>query len=440
MQCTGLNDSIETTDQTYTAEGVTDLRDCLNVTVTPSGKLVKINQLSQVLAVADTVDISAGTDMFVTAGTVLKKFDGTNLVTLTGTPTFNNSKGKFIHTPIDSRFEVAAVDPYVSKNGTTTAAACALGTYAGPQTFKSFSRMQDFDFGFVFSGRLFTVKGKFLQFSEKYNYDVFNVADDYFGFKDEILQAGQIPGCIILMHKDSITTLVGSDVGNFIKTTHACRPLVGTLWSGTATKVVEDVHVFTCADGIHIVGADGKLANLSVERTDRLDRLNTVYNTAIVTVDGKYLAYGDSCCIEYDFVVKSVLIRNTQSILASCRHKGEDYFATPTGIYRQSGTMDATSICTVALPYNDFGNALTKHIRYIYFTGELTGAAEFITRNQFGGAVTHQVNNLGYVQNHKIGSFRTCRGNKLSVEINVTDGRFKLEELTASYTMCSSRL
>jgi hypothetical protein len=191
-----------------------------------------------------------------------------------------------------------------------------------------------------------------------------------------------------------------------------------------------------CTDGVYILTADGKLANLTVANTDHLNILNTSYSAVTVT-DGKYLAFGNLCCIEYDFQVKALLLRSTFGIKSTCLWNNKQYYGSGTKLLVHGTTQDTTMPVSVRLPFNDFGDQRNKQIRVLYFTGKITGSASIVVRNQYGNSITRDVSSLGYVQNYRLSGLRSCKGQKLSVEFIVKNGEFKLEELRATFVVRS---
>lgn len=439
--CTGLNDSAQMSDAKYDIEGNTDLIGCMNMTVTDKGKLVKVPALVSKLVMPSAIDnISAGTRMFVQSGTGIGEYNGIATVTpLTVSPVcVPGTKAKFIHTPIDARIGVTAGQYKVAK-ASSSAVELSLGTHAGPVTSKVFSKMPTFNSGFVFNSKLYSAFGNFLQYSEDYYYDVWNLGDSFIGSKNEVLQSGQVPGCVITVHEDGVTGYFGTGPHDFVKKFFPCSVINGTLFSGFISKVYDSAHVFLCTDGVYVLTADGKLSNLTVTNTHKLNILNTTYNTVIIQ-DGKYLAYGNTVCVEFDFQLKVLLIRGTLGITASCLWNNKAYYSSGV-MLAELGTGDATGAvdCSVKLPYNDLGTDEAKQLRFVYFTGYIGGTAEIVVRNQFGQSVTKDISNLGYVQNYKITGLRECKGNKLSLEVLSHTGIFKIEEIRATFLNCSSR-
>lgn len=439
-KCTGLNDSTQITSVAYTPDGVTDITSCVDMTVTPEGKLVKAPALVNVFTHDTAItDIVAGNRMLIQDSVLLNSFNGTTVTPLTNSPTLQvGVKAKYISTPLDIRFSVGG-EQYKVLNSANVVSTLALGTYVGPDISKVFSKMPVFTSGFMLGAKLYSTYGKFLQWSEDYSYDLYNIADNFIGHTSDILQSGAIPGCVVTLHATGVTVYSGNGPHDFIKTWYPCSVINGTLFSGFISKVYEYAHVFMCNDGVYIITSDGKLANLTVKNTDSLNTLNTSYNTVRI-VDGKYLAYGNTVCVEYDFQVKGVFLRSTRSIIASCAFNNKNYFAAGLTLNTLSDSENtAATTCGVTFPYNDFGTDQTKNIRFVYFTGKITGTASVTVRNQFGQSVTKDISNIGYVQKYKITGLRPCKGNKLSLEFSSSSGAFKIEEISVETIACSSR-
>jgi archaellin len=436
---TGLNDSYETTGPQYTADGATDIIACKNLTTTPEGKLIKVPDYNTVVSSGPVLAMTSGDRILCQKDGHLEEFNGNSCNLLTTSPAFLDGViAKLITTPVDIRINNGS-ELYKYVTGSTSYSVLVLGAYKGPYTSQSFSRMPSFDSGFVFNSKLFITKDKFLSHSEDYYYDVWKNSSNYITSNSPILQSGQIPGCIITTHKNGVTGYFGTSINKFEKKFYPCEVLNGSLYSGLVSKIYDNAHVFMCTDGVYVLTADGKLINLTVTNTDHLDLLNTQYTTTVV-IDGKYLAYGDLLCVEYDFVTKAISLRDTNTVNCSGIYKNIQYFGNSTGLV-SFGTYPgiSTLTTTVQLPYSDMGNSNTKQLRYLYFTGKITGSATLTIRNQYGNVVTKDISNLGYVQNHKISGIRLIKGQKLSVEITTQDGEFKLEELRSAFYICSSR-
>lgn len=441
-KCTGINDSTETTGPQHSVEGVTDLRDSLNVTTTPEGKLIKVPALTAVAtaSVENITDIVASNDfVYAHYNDGLFKLSGNVLTAVTNCPTLSDGvKVPYIKTPQDLRFSVGN-SGYKIKTASSAVELLTIGDYTGPATSKQFSKMPVFTGGFVLGPKLYTKYGKFLQFSEDYFYDLFNAADSHIGSNYTVLQCGQIPGCIITTHAEGVTGYFGTGPHNFRKEFFPCKYIQGTLYSGNINKLEAKAHVFMCADGFYALTADGKLTNMSVEKTDKLNLLNTEYKT-VVCVDGKYLAYGNLLCVEFDMQTKGMYYRGTNGVVCGDSFNGVAYLGSGKSVNKFETTDNAdTSQCIVKLPYSDMGNTSDKQIRFLYFTGTLGTSTTFNVRNQFGVLASKVVTATGYVQNYKIEGLRLCKGPKLSVEIISDIGYFKLEELRAVYYPTSSR-
>lgn len=440
-KCTGYNDSQYSHDVRYDLEGNTDIIGCENMTTTPDGKLVKVPALQAIAnSVSDIDEVTAGSRLFIQAGTALVEYNGTAVVPLAASPpVVAGSRAKYIHTPIDTRVAISTGVQYKIPAATSTAVALTLGTYAGPPVNVPFAKMPDFSGGFVHGAKLYTHAGKFLQYSEDYAYDLWNLGDGFIGHQYTVTASGQIPGCVIAMHVNGVTAYLGTGPHDFQKKFFPCLPLAGTLFSGFVSKLYDSAHVFLCNDGVYVLTADGKLSNATLANTTRLSLLNTAYNT-VVLVGGKYLAFGNSKCVEFDFVTKAMTLRDTAGITASCLWNDAAYFGSGK-VFGKFNAADNEGLlnCKVQLPYNDCGTDENKHIRFVYLTGYIGGDAAVTVYNQDGVSVTTDISDLGYVRNYKVTGLRQCKGNKLSLEFTSTSGIFKLEEVRATFVNCSSR-
>lgn len=440
-RCTGYNDSEYSHDVRYDLEGNTDIIGCENMTTTPDGKLVKVPALSTVAnSVAAIDEVTAGSRMFVQAGAGISEYTGTAIVPLTVSPVVvAGNKAKYIHTPLDTRIAVSAGVQYKIPAATSSAVPIALGTYTGPAVSTQFSKMPDFSGGFVLGSKLYIHAGKFLQYSEDYSYDLWSLGDGFIGHQSTITASGKIPGCVIAMHVNGVTAYLGTGPHDFQMKFFPCLPLAGTLFSGFVSKLYDSAHVFLCNDGVYVLTADGKLSNVTLSNTTRLSLLNTSYNT-VVLVGGKYLAFGNSKCVEFDFVTKAMTLRDTAGITSSCLWNDTAYFGSGNVLGKfATADNDGTLNCKVQLPYNDFGTDENKHIRFVYITGYIGGDAAITVYNQDGISATKYISDLGYVRNYKVDGLSRCKGNKLSVELVSTSGIFKLEEVRATFVNCSSR-
>jgi hypothetical protein len=456
-KCKGLNDNFQTTAAYYDEKGLTEVIGCRNLTVTHEGKLIKVPALETVITHDDSIDVlTAGSSsrLFMQSGSTLHVVTGTDIpishvvgspgfTSITGLQNFTAGvKAKYIHTPIDTRvsYATAGNDPTAIKQykvpvATVVGTELALGTYAGPPTTKAFAKMPLFSGGFVHNSKLYASYGSFLQYSEDYYYDVWNIGDGFIGSATPVLQSGAIPGCVLTMHSNGVTAYFGTGPHDFVKKFYPCKPLEGTLYSGFVSKVYDYVHCFLCYNGFYTLEANGKLTNQTLGSTDYVFKINNSYNSCGIH-DGKYLAFGSTSCVEFDFLNKALLLRDNFGITTCAFWDNELYLGAGVALkhFAPDEVEDSTKvISSVRLPFNTWGVDNNKQTRFLYFTGNITGTVDFILRNQNGDSVTKTISNVGYVQNYKVTSLRTVRGNKLSVEIVSKSGKFKLEELRASF-------
>jgi hypothetical protein len=435
-KCLGFNDSPNIATQTMITSprakgaGSTELIDCLNVTVTPEGSLEKVPSLNLALATASTISN-------LSAGSRLLFGDGTNTNEWTGGTTVVNRfpavYGPVCHTPQDVRVS-GGLGVYKSLNTTPTMQPALIGTYTGPTIRTALSAMPAFKQALVYNANLYAVNSadsKWLQHSMDYGYDLWALGNAYLAPGMGILQFGQIPGCLLMAHENGITVCTGATPKEFTRKFYPCAYINNTLHSGLISKVYGYAHVFLCDDGVYTVGQDGALVNLTVDQTDHIDALNTTYSCANLVV-GKYIAFGDTVAVEYDFRNKAVLKRSPLGVTGACMWNGVPYLSAGHNIVTPSSTSDTTdSACSITFPYSDLGMPGRKMIEALYFTGILSGTltATFTSPGGEGWSVDVS-EDTGAVTNYRIKTPKALLENHVSLRLDAV-GSFRLESLRA---------
>jgi hypothetical protein len=172
-----------------------------------------------------------------------------------------------------------------------------------------------------------------------------------------------------------------------------------------------------------------------VDQIDHLNALNTSYSCSTVLA-GKYLAFGNSLAIEYDFKTKATLKRSTFGITGACVWNGVNYFASGNNIVTAGTEIDATSNfgCSMTLPLSDMGAPGTKSFEALYFTGTMNGDMTITATDQTGRSWERSVSGeLVGVTNYRIKTPKGKLGNHVSIAIECTVGAFRLEELRATF-------
>jgi hypothetical protein len=414
--------------------GSVEFVDSLNLTTTPDSCVEKIAPLVPALATGAAItDLSAGSRLFFGDGTNVKEWpSGTTIANR-----FSSLSGPVAHTPLDAR--VSDGDVYKSVNGTSTMGLAAVGTYSGPAISKPFSSMPAFNQAFVYNGKLYAINAadpRFLQYSEDYAYDLWALGDNFIGSMLPLLQAGSIPGVLLTADAGGVTAYIGPGPHDFNRKRYGCAFIDKTLYSGFVSKIYGYSHIFLCDDGVYVVGQDGALANLTVDQTDHVDVLNNVYYCSTVQ-NGKYLAFGDLCCLEYDFKTKTLLKRSPFSVVGACVWNGVNYFASGQNICTMGTEIDTGALfgCSLTLPYSDLSAPGKKSFEALYFTGTINGdwIITITDQNQESWALERS-DELVNVSNYRIKTPKRFLGNHVQVKIECTSGAFRMEELRAVFS------
>ena len=437
-KCLGLNDIVSLGSQKHNIEtGETELIDCLNVTTTRDGCIEKTPGYSTVIShSAQVVDVS-GYARFLFADAIdTNEWDGSAV-----TKPFQLVTGPICHTPIDVRIS-NGVSVYKSLNGSLTSSTTGLGDISAiPITAKRFSPMPDYIKAFVYNAKLYTVEpttNKFMQYSEDYHYDVFSLGDGFIPSSSPILDAGYVysqkpdaNGCIIWMHSDAVSVLDGAGPHDFTNNYYPCLPIDRSLYSGWISKALGYGHVFMCDDGIYMVSDDGVISNMTIGQTSHLKGLNaSVYGATVQ--DGKYLAYGDSVCVEYDFFTKTVMKRSAENIVAATEWQGSSYFAKGSTVSRLDSPMTSAQAATMSFPYSYFGVQGAKYVSDMYITGRFDDSLTITATDQNGTSWEIEAEGIGICSNHRIKTPRKVMGTRISITLTSSTGPFRLEELRAN--------
>jgi len=394
--------------------------------------------LPPLLAALDTgatiTQLSAGSRLLFSDGIDTKEWMPNNSVV----NRFPATTGPIAHTLVDTRVS-AATKNYKSINPTGAKAEAVVGTHTGPATAKRFFAMPLFKQAFIYNAKLYLINKadtRFIQYSEDYAYDLYRLGNNHIGSMFATLQAGAIPGVVLTTHAEGISVYSGmGPLGDgFTKKFYPCAPIDKTLYSGFVSKAYGYSHVFLCEDGVYVVGPDGVPHNVTVEQLTHLEKLNTSYTCATVDQNGKYLAFGNALCLEYDFRNKGLLTRALFGIAGACKWGKTDYFAAGQKIVTPGSAIDVTGSfsCSVTLPYSDLSAKGRKSIAALYFTGTLVGAVTITATDQTGVSWSREVvEDWVNVANCYIKVPKVFLGNHISFKIECTYGSFRLEELRA---------
>ncbi len=447
-KCLGFTDQKGIATQTMIASpraqgaGSVALLDCLNLTTTADGCIEKVAPLVTALDTGAAItNLSAQSRLMFSDGTNVKEWTGGSTVV----NRFPSISGPIAHTPLDVRV-ASGGSIYKSINSSPVLQQALVGIYTGPPVSKPFSAMPTYSSAFVYNAKLYAISAtdpRFLIYSEDYGYDLYALGDNFIGSSLPCLQAGQIPGVLLTAHDGGVTAYVGSGPHDFHKRFYPCRFINGTLFSGsvpqivgasdgTPTTVYTHQHVFLCDDGIYTVNQEGVLNNITDQQIDNIGGLNSTYSCATVQ-NCKYLAFGNNCCVEYDFKAKAVMKRVTFGINGACIWNKNHYFSAGNMIVTQGPDSDTTSTfdCNFTLPYSDLATPGVKSIEALYFTGTMDGDLTITATDQNGDSWEHNISReLLKVTDYRIKTPRRKLGNNISFRFECS-GAFRMEELRA---------
>jgi hypothetical protein len=413
--------------------GSAELIDSLNLTTTPDGCLEKIAPFVTALThSAPITNISAGSRFIYQDGIDTKEWNGTDVATLAAV-----MDGPIAHTPLDVRVSNGSVYKSIVSGLPLLAATLGDTSNLPDRDVKPYYAQPLFKQAFEYEGHIYSINpadSRFLQYSLYAHYDVWAIGDDHIGHISPILQAGAIKGGgIVCLHESGVSVYVGTNMSNFVKKFYPCSPIDGTLYSGFIDKALAYGHIFLCKDGVYLVDASGAPVNLTLNSMDRLDVFNSSYNGSIVS-DGKYLAFGDTYAIEYDFLTKTFLKRSSFGVTSTTSWDGTAYYAVGSNIVTLGTEIDTTDDfgCSLTLPYSDWSASGTKSIEALYFTGTLNGDVLFTATDQTGKSWELEVSEEWVnVSDKRIKTPKGMMGNHVSLKIECTSGSFRLEELRA---------
>jgi hypothetical protein len=435
--CLGLNDTRSIATQQMTVNprdpkaGQTELLDSLNLTTAPDGRLEKIPAYVPALTHSDPIlAVSAGSRFLFQDGLNTNEWSGTAV-----TNAFPFTDGAMAHTTIDCRVSGTNV-VYKNVNSAPGMLTATVGANPNPPTSRTFAGQPAFSQAFTYNSKLYGINQgdpRFLQYSEDYHYDLWNLGDGFIGHHDPVLQAGAIPHLMLALHSTGVSMYSGMSPADFTKTFAPLPVLPGSLYSGFISKLYGYGHVFLCAEGVYIIKSDGVVTNLTPNTTNFLSTWNTTYYCAIVQ-GSKYLAFGDKVCVEYDFNTQAVLKRSTDSVVSAANWKGNTYFARGAQVATLGDGPDTGGIAaSMTLPFSDFGAPGTKAIDSFYFTGTIAGDVTFTVTDQTQREWSVDVSSLDTVTGYRIKCPHQRLGNHISVRIDVGSGAFRIEELKARF-------
>jgi hypothetical protein len=348
--------------------------------------------------------------------------------------------GPMVHTPIDCRISDGSA-VYKSTEVGESVTEATVGSNPNPPTSREYAGMPAYNEAFMGNGRLFAINAedpRFIQYSEPFKLDLWNLGDNFIGHSTEALNANAIATegtmCLVSAHSNGVHVYVGGDIRNCKHTFYPCSYIEGTLFSGFINKAIGQMHVFLCNDGVYTVSPAGELVNITPSKFTKLHNLNASYNCCVVD-EGKYLAFGNSVCVEYDFTSKAVMLRASTAVGAALHNAVAIYAVDDT--ISMLGTASETVTSSITLPFSDFGKSGVKSLSDLYFSGIVDGALTITATDIIGDSWEIEESGLGTVQNYRIVTPKGRLGNHISLRLTSTGGLFRMEELRAIFTASS---
>ena len=400
--------------------------DCSGITLTTEGFVCSSPGASLVYTNSTPITSLSGGPrrILFTDAVETKEWVGGSAVT-----TFPFVSGPAVHTPIDVRVS-SLTKVYKSSHGTAVSSEAVVGVNPDPVDSIAYGAMPAFSSGFVHGARLCVVSGKFIRYSKAYHYDLWNPGDGFIGHQFDCLQAGSIPGCVCVAHAEGVTVYVGGDIASpdVVKKFYPCRYIPNTLASGQLSQSGDYGHVFLCADGVRIIGADGALVDASADALRGLSALNSSYSSAALH-DGKYLAFGDASCVEWDINLKAAVSRRAHGIGSVAG--STLYVVDGAGLYTSSGDGAGSMI---QLPFSSMGSGVNKSITDLYFTGSVIGGGlliEALDEHSADPVWEHEVDEMDGVRNYRIKLPKGKIGSRPALRLS-TDGFLRVEAIEAN--------
>ncbi len=425
--CLGYTDSTSLSSNAADPKtGKTQLTGCENMTVTSDGCIQTApDPVAFVTHTGTVTRLSAGSRMVFGDGIDMYEVDAIG----TTAKRFPVCDGPIMHTPLDVRVSSGS-KVYKSVNPTGAMTEAVVGTNPDPDTTIAYAKQPVFDGGFVYNGRAYCHKGKFLQYSKGYHYDLWDIGNGFIGHQFVCLQSGAVPGCIVVVHAEGLSVYVGGDPlsPDTVKRFCPLGCIDNTLFSGFISKAVGYGHIVMASDGVYMVAADGSLSRLTGDALDSAYALNNSY-TAAVVAGGKYLAFGDQVAVEYDFQTKAIMLRSS-GVACGCVFDDTPYI----GIGSTVSTLPATvgsGACSFTTPYSNNGAEGRKSLEAMYLTGRFDGDLVITCIDQEQDEPIrweHEVEALGACQNRRVKLPKRTVGSRLSFKI-ASSGAMRVEEI-----------
>lgn len=419
----GINDSGVGNAVVNSDTGECEVSQCVNMIPNESGYLTMAPErrfFATAPAVITAVFSGYGRT-FVQCGTVLYRLDGDVFTAITAPNLVGTVAG--VVTEIDMRYVSNSVT-YKVVHGSNAASACVAGVHVNPDKVITYSAMPAFSKAFTHGGSLFVATGEFVRSSEVNYYDCWDLTDTYVWAGSGIIDAGSIPGCIVLLTARKAIVITGYNKRDFKYSEYVLSPVANTLWSGYSSDIGY-FHMFIAEDGVYIVTPEGKLSNTSKHKCNK-STFSGTFNGAAVTELG-YFAYSDIGCVHQSLVSAGYFKASCAGTLCSngLVYDG-DCLYTIGGTWRDGKFV---------LPPMTFGTEHKKRVRALYITGVIIGAVVVVLETDDGAVSGVAETFTGLVQSARMQGFSTLLSTTVKITVSFEGEYFELHNLTAHITV-----
>jgi hypothetical protein len=290
VQSTGLNNKSAPTRIAYDAQkGVVELSEAYNVEIDDDGRPCRRKGFTSTVRTEASHSLFAGkTDTYFVAGT-----------------TFYRLNKDFTRTAIATGLTADAVMEYVEllntiyyMNGHQIGTlvngkfvAWTVGTYYGPPTIRQFSGPPTGSLLEVYNGSMFIAAGNVLWFSERFGFNLFDMARNYIWMDGDIKMVKAVSDGIYVSTEKKVVFFKGSVPSEFEQKNVSGFPAI----KGIAVKVnaenilngqiVGDAVLWTSVNGIYLGLSGGECRNMT---TDKIT-LPQMSSGSAIFYNGKYI-------------------------------------------------------------------------------------------------------------------------------------------------------
>lgn len=227
----GLNTVSDPTRISFN-NGVTDLQAAINISIDQSGRVNQRTGTTLLQAGSYHSLFCDGGDCFVVKDSSLYRVNSDDSLTIVTSGLTADQKMDFAQvgarTYYTNGYEKGFVHEAISNTWT-------LGAYTGPETNRQFSEPPTGTHLATFNGRMFISEGKVLWWSEPFNFDIYDQAESFAQFFDDIVMVQPVAAGIFVSTTSNTYFLGGASPRDFTLQEVAQYPALE--WSNTIGKV-----------------------------------------------------------------------------------------------------------------------------------------------------------------------------------------------------------